>query len=123
MRSLAIAFMLFLAAVSFQGAAADGVPRPLRDAIIRNAHVLVARHAPTLAEARFGTTIVDPDGPRSRWTVMGIATDPNVMGDEAEHVYVAEMRLVCDDAEDEICWRIERLGVDFTPVYRAEKLK
>ena len=119
MRLLIVAVFLFLV-VAPVSADHDSLHAP-KDVIIRIAHLLAARHAPMLAEARFGATTVDAEAGQPVWTVMGLAYDPNLTGDAAEHVYVGEMRLVCDDATDEICWRLERLGVNFAPVYRAKK--
>ncbi len=88
---------------------------------IRFAHLLIPRHVPDMAKVRFGPTVADRDGRRALWTITGIAYDPDARGDAAEHVFVAKVRLTCEDTEDELCWRLERVGLDFKPVFRRTK--
>ena len=80
--------------------------------IVEMALLRVVQRIVILANASFGPSTVHPQPGGRYWAVVGQAVSGALTGNLQRHVYVAAIRLICDDAEDSDCWRLEKLAFD-----------
>ena len=74
-----------------------------------------------LANASFGPNVVHAQPAGRYWAVVGRAISGALTGHMRQHVYVAAVRLMCDDFERAECWRLEKLAIDGRIVLDGEK--
>ena len=109
MRRMILALLFGFAALP--PAAAKGDPPPER-LIVEMALLRMVERLEFLANASFGPSVVHPQPEGRYWAVVGQAVSGNVTGNMHQHVYVAAIRLVCDDHANSDCWRLEKLAMD-----------
>jgi hypothetical protein len=90
-------------------AAAD---EPSERAIIGHAIELMIARLGVFGNATFGAAVVHPQPSGRYWAVVGEAVSGGLTGHMRRHNYVAAVRLICDDADDAKCWRLEKLALD-----------
>jgi hypothetical protein len=90
-------------------AAAD---EPSERAIIGHAIELMIERLGLFGNATFGAAVVHPQPSGRYWAVVGEAVSGGLTGHMRRHSYVAAVRLICDDADDAKCWRLEKLALD-----------
>jgi hypothetical protein len=111
MKRRILALALALAAPLTQvGPALAGEPSERE--VIGHALQLMVERLDFLANASFGPTVVHPQPSGHYWAVVGEAISGALTGHMRHHDYVAAVRLICDDADDAKCWRLEKLAFD-----------
>ena len=65
-----------------------------------------------LGNASFGPSVVHPQPGGRYWAVVGEAVSGALTGHMRRHVFIAAVRLTCDMAEKDDCWRLEKLAID-----------
>ena len=108
MRFLAFALLFGLITLFPLPAKSD----PSDSLIIQMALLRMVERLDFLANASFGPSVVHPQ-PQSRyWAVVGEAVSGAMTGHMKNHVFVAAVRLICDDDGKADCWRLEKLAID-----------
>lgn len=85
---------------------------PSDKVVIGHALELMVARLDFLANASFGAAVVHPQPSGRYWAVVGEAVSGALTGHMKRHSYVAAVRLICDDADDAECWRLEKLALD-----------
>ena len=104
-----VAILLFGAVALGPVAARANPPDRL---IVEMALLRMVERLIVLGNASFGPSTVHPQPEGRYWAVVGQAVSGALTGNLRRHVYVAAMRLICDDAENPDCWRLEKLAFD-----------
>jgi len=99
---------LLVLALSAPAAAGE----PSERTVIGHALELMVERLGFLANASFGAAVVHPQPGGNYWAVVGEAVSGALTGHMKRHSYVAAVRLICDDADDAKCWRLEKLAFD-----------
>lgn len=85
---------------------------PSDKVVVGHALELMVERLNFLANASFGAAVVHPQPSGRYWAVVGEAVSGALTGHMKRHSYVVAVRLICDDAEDAKCWRLEKLAFD-----------
>lgn len=102
-------------------AAAQAEPTASR--IIQMALLRMVEQVDFLGNASFGPSDIHPQPEGRYWAVVGQIVSGAQTGHMQHYVYVAAVRLICADAGDDTCWRLEKLAIDNRIVYdRANEL-
>ncbi len=119
MRRVLLALMLVLAAaVPAPAASASDPPEHLpENLIVEMALLRMVDHLDFLGNAKFGPSVVHPRPEGRSWAVAGQVLSATTTGNPRRQVYVAAMRLICDDIANPDCWRLEKLALDNQIVY------
>jgi len=111
MRRLALTAMLALAGPAL-AERPGGHGEPSERVVVGRALELMVERLSFLANASFGAAVVHPQPGGRYWAVVGEAVSGALTGHMRRHDYVAAVRLVCDEAADAKCWRLEKLAFD-----------
>ena len=114
MRRVLLALMLVLAAAGPAPAAAGDPPEHL---IVEMALLRMVDRLDFLGNASFGPSVVHPRPEGRTWAVVGQVLTATPTGNLRRQVYVAAMRLICDEIANPDCWRLEKLALDNQIVY------
>ena len=119
MRRVLLALMLVLAAAAPAPTAAAGDPPEHlpEHLIVETALLRMVDRPDLLGNASFGPSVVHPRPQGRTWAVVGQVLSATTTGNPHRQVYVAAMRLICDDIANPDCWRLEKLALDNRIVY------
>ena len=123
MRHVLLALMLMLVLAATVPAPAAAAGDPPEHLIVEMALLRMVERLDFLGNASFGPSVVHPQPEGRTWAVVGQVLSGAITGNLRLQVYVAAMRLICDDIANPDCWRLEKLGLDNRIVYdRGEAL-
>lgn len=108
-------FVLLFGWIALSPAAATTDPPERR--IVQMALLRMVEQVDYLSNASFGPSVVHPQPEGRYWAVVGEVASGALTGNMLVQVYVAAIRLVCDEAEDAACWHLEKLALGNEIVY------
>ena len=119
MRLIIIALVIAFATPTAAAAQAE----PTESQIIQMAILRMVEQVHFLGNASFGPSVIHPQPEGRYWAVVGQAESGALTTRVQHFVYIAAVRLICKEADDETCWRLEKLAIDNRVVYdRANEL-